>query len=209
MSLKHSRQTCLLLLYWVLIWVPWTVIRNGYGGAGGGICRCVLSQQIRSWKNWPSLPPNQNREWYSNQATTSSSPYILLRGHTLSNWWNVPAGGDRTLWFPMSSPVVLVQKWDGSLHFCVDYGKINTITKKDCYCLPRVNDLLDSLDDAQWFSTLDLRSRYWQVEVDPADREKTAFTTQHGHFQFRLMPFGLCKAPSTFQRLMKLVLVGP
>ena len=66
---------------------------------------------------------------------------------------------------PWSSPVVLVRKRDGSLRFCVDYKKLNTITKKDCYPLPRVNDLLDSLGDAQWFSTLDLRSGYKKIQL--------------------------------------------
>ena len=78
------------------------------------------------------------------------------------------------------------------------------MTTKDSYPLPRVDDLLVSLSDAQWFSTLDLRSGYWQVEVDPRDREKTAFSTCRGLFQFRVLPFGLCNAPSTFQRLMEL-----
>ena len=82
------------------------------------------------------------------------------------------------------------------------------MTRKDSYPLPRVDDLLDSLSDAQWFSTLDLRSGYWQVEVDPRDREKTTFSTPRGLFQFRVMPFGLCNAPSTFQQLMELVLAG-
>ena len=109
---------------------------------------------------------------------------------------------------PWASPIVLVRKKDGSLRFCVDYRKLNKVTKKDSYPLPRVDDLLDSLADAQWFSTLDLRSGYWQVEVNPADREKTAFSTPHGLFQFRVMPFGLCNAPSTFQRLMGLVMAG-
>ena len=104
--------------------------------------------------------------------------------------------------------MVLVRKSDGTLQFYVDYRKLNSITKEDSYPFPRVSDLMDSLSDACWFSTLDLRSGYWQVEVDPADREKTAFTMQRGLFQFRVMPFGLCNAPSTFQRLMELVLTG-
>ncbi len=82
------------------------------------------------------------------------------------------------------------------------------MTCKDSYPLPRVDDLLDALAGAEWFSTIDLASGYWQVEVDPEHREKTAFTTPHGLFEFRVMPFGLCNAPSTFQRLMELVLAG-
>ena len=66
------------------------------------------------------------------------------------------------------------------------------MSRKDSYPLPRVDDLLESLSDAQWFSTLDLRSGYWQVEVDPRDREKTALSTPRGLFQFIVMPFGLC-----------------
>ena len=109
---------------------------------------------------------------------------------------------------PWASPVVLVRNKDGSLRFCIDYRKVNAVTRKDAYPLPRVDDILDTLSSCKWFTTLDLLSGYWQVEVDPNDREKTAFTTYDGLFEFLKMPFGLCNAPATFQRLMDLVLAG-
>ena len=109
---------------------------------------------------------------------------------------------------PWASPVVLVRKKDGSLRFCIDYRKVNAVTRKDAYPLPRVDGTLDTLACCKWFTTLDLLSGYWQVAVDPKDREKTAFTTYDGLFEFKKMPFGLCNAPATFQRLMDLVLAG-
>ena len=109
---------------------------------------------------------------------------------------------------PWASPVVLVQKKDGSLRFCIDYRKVNGVTRKDAYPLSRVDDSLDTLACCKWFTTLDLLSSYWQVEVAEKDREKTAFITQEGLFEFTKMPFGLCNAPATFQRLMDLILAG-
>ena len=109
---------------------------------------------------------------------------------------------------PWAAPIVLVRKKDRSTRFCVDYRKVNTATRKDAYPLPRVDDTLDTLAGSKWFSTLDLISGYWQVEVDQKDREKTAFTTPEGLFEFNVMPFGLCNAPATLQRLMDLVLAG-
>ena len=107
-----------------------------------------------------------------------------------------------------ASPIVTADKKDGSLRVCVDYREVNDLTVKDSYPLPRIDDSLDALSGAKWFSTLDLRSGYWQVKMDPKDKEKTAFTSPYGLYQFTTMPFGLANAPSTFQRLMDLVLAG-
>lgn len=107
-----------------------------------------------------------------------------------------------------ASPIVLVTKKDGSTQFCADYRRVNAVTCKDAYPIPRVDDTLDTLSGSTWFSTIGLRSGYWQVEMAPADREKTAFCTQERLFEFNFMPFGLCNAPATFQRLMDCVLAG-
>ena len=109
---------------------------------------------------------------------------------------------------PWSSPVVLVRKRDGSVRFCIDYRRLNRSTIKDAYPLPRIDDALNALSKAKYSASLDLYSAYWQVPMYPDDKEKTAFATQQGLFEFNRMPFGLTNAPATFERLMELVLAG-
>ena len=109
---------------------------------------------------------------------------------------------------PWSSPVVMVTKKDGSCRFCIDYRKLNGITRKNAYPLPRIDECLESLGGAKWFCTLDLQSGYWQIGMDPKDQEKTAFATHMGLYEFSVMPFGLCNAPATFEAMMETMLRG-
>src|SRR3954465_13966274 len=103
---------------------------------------------------------------------------------------------------PWASPIVLVKKKNGKTRFCVDYRKINKITKRDAYPLPRIDEILDSLENAQWFSSLNLASGYWLVEIREDDKEKTTFTTKFGIYEFNVISFRLANAPAIFQRLM-------
>ena len=100
--------------------------------------------------------------------------------------------------------MVLVRKKDGSLCFCIDFRCLNARMKKDSYPLPRIQEALESLVGASHFSCLDLKSRFWQIKMDKASKQYTAFTVGNlGLFECDRMPFGLCNAPATFQQLME------
>ena len=106
-----------------------------------------------------------------------------------------------SLW---ASTVALVQKKDGSLGFCIDIRKLNNQTIKDAYSLPHINETLDSLQGSQWFSSLDLKSGYWWVEMDEESKPLTTFTVGPLVFyKYKRTPFRLTNAPVTFQRPME------
>ena len=109
---------------------------------------------------------------------------------------------------PWSSNVVPVAKKDGSRRFCIDYRKLNKITRKETYGLPRIDETLDALGNAQYFSTLDLAAGYWQIGMASEHIDKTAITTITGHFEFLRMPFGLGNAAPRCQQLMDFLLAG-
>ena len=104
---------------------------------------------------------------------------------------------------------MMVRKKHGAWRFCIDFRKLNDVTHKDAYSIRYLASMRPGV--FIWFDpfiTLDLASGYWQVELEEADKEKTAFSTAEGHFEFNVMPFGLTNAPSSFQRLMSCVLAG-
>lgn len=105
-----------------------------------------------------------------------------------------------------ASPIVLAPKKDGSLRFCVDYRRLNAVTQRDSYPLPRMDDCVDSLGSATIFTTLDANWGYWQLPVREKDKAKTAFCSYEGLYQFKRMPFGLTNAPASFQRALDVIL---
>ncbi|CAF3386340.1 unnamed protein product [Rotaria socialis] len=109
---------------------------------------------------------------------------------------------------PWSSPIVLVRKKDGSVRFCIDFRKLNNVTTKDAFPMPRIDDIFDHLSQAEYYTTIDFKSGYFQVGLDPKDRSKTAFSTRDQHYQFTVLPQGVTNGPPAFQRIVSQIL-GP
>ena len=112
----------------------------------------------------------------------------------------------RESYSPWASPVTLAKKKNNSYRFCIDYRKVNAVTKLDAYPLPRIDELLERYQTAKWFTSMDLASGFYQVEMEESDKEKTAFICSEGLYEFNVMPFGLKNAPGTFQRMMDKIL---
>src|SRR5579871_6729633 len=109
---------------------------------------------------------------------------------------------------PWATPILFIKKKNGKLRLVVDYHKLNKVTRKDAYPLPRIDELLDSLGNMTMFSTLDMCSGFYQIEVDLKSHEKTAFVMKYGTYQYNQLPMGLCNSPAIFQYLVDIIFAG-
>ncbi|KAJ9561986.1 hypothetical protein OSB04_007146 [Centaurea solstitialis] len=161
----------------------------------------------------PGLPPDRQIEFgidlVPGAAPIARAPYRLAPPELqeLSDQLQELSGKGfiRPSSSPWGAPILFVKKKDGSHQMCIDYQGLNKVTIKNRYPLPRIDDLLDQLQGASWFSKIDLRSGYHQLNVKEADIHKTAFRTRYGHFEFLVMPFRLTNAPAAFMDLMNRV----
>jgi len=103
---------------------------------------------------------------------------------------------------PYGANIIFAKKNDGSLRLCIDYRRLNSITVKDRTPLPNIKEMQERLSSAKFFTKLDLRDGFHNIMLHPDDQHKTAFRTRYGHFEFKVLPFGLCNAPATFTRMM-------
>ncbi len=151
----------------------------------------LTSPNNRPISNAPGRPSQEEREIIRKQISEMLHNGIIKESRS-----------------PWSSRIVLIKKKDGKPRFCIDYRKLNSITKSDVYPLPRIDDSLAALQKGKFFSTLDMFAGYWQIPMHEKSKEMTAFVSESGLYQFEVMPFGLKTAGATFQRFMDAVLAG-
>ncbi|GKB15533.1 putative reverse transcriptase domain-containing protein [Tanacetum coccineum] len=164
-------------------------------------------------EDFPGLPPTRQVEFHIDlvpgAAPLARAPYRLAPSEMKELADQLQELSDKGFIRPSSSPwgapVLFVKKKDGSLRMCIDYRELNKLTVKNCYPLPRIDDLFDELQGSSVYSNIDLRSGYHQLRVREEDISKTAFRTRHGHYEFQVMPFGLTNAPAVFMDLMNRV----
>ncbi|GJT40298.1 putative reverse transcriptase domain-containing protein [Tanacetum coccineum] len=161
----------------------------------------------------PGLPPTRQVEFQIDlvpgAAPVARAPYRLAPSEMKELSEQLKELSDKGLIRPSSSPwgspVLFVEKKDGSFRMCIDYRELNKLTVKNRYPLPRIDDLFDQLQGSSVYSKIDLRSGYHQLRVREEDIPKTAFRTRYGHYEFQVMPFGLTNAPAVFMDLMNRV----
>ncbi|XP_057485869.1 uncharacterized protein LOC130772149 [Actinidia eriantha] len=161
-------------------------------------------------KELPSLPPEREVEFtidlLPGTAPISMPPYCFASAELRELKTQLQELQDLGFICPSTSPwgapALFAQKKDGSLHLCIDYRKLNRVTVKNKYPMPRIDNLFDQLRGATCFSKIDFRSRYHQLRVRREDIPKTVFRTRYGHYEFIIMPFGLTNAPASFMDLM-------
>ena len=179
------------------------------------------SKSIREVRDFPDifpeellgLPPQRQVEFridlVPGATPVAKSPYRLAPAEMqeISSQLNElhQKGFIRPSFSPWGSSVLFVKKKDGSFRMYIDYRELNKLTVKNRYPLPRIDDLFDQLQGANYFSKIDLRSRYHQLQVLEGDIPNTAFRTRYGHYEFVVMPFGLTNAPAVFMDLLNKV----
>nr|GFA31834.1 putative reverse transcriptase domain-containing protein [Tanacetum cinerariifolium] len=174
---------------------------NAGANQRGNVCfECGAKGHFK--KECPKLKNNNNRARAPYRLSPSKMKELSDQPHELSD-----KGFIRPSSLPWGAPVLFDKKKDGSFQMCIDYRELNKLTVKNCYPLPRIDDLFDQLQGSRIYSKIDLRSGYHQLRVREEDIPKTHFRTRYGHYEFQVMSFGSTNAPAIFMDLMNRAMI--